>query len=172
MVKIKTSGVNVAGILGIVVVIIGIAVYTLLPRDSFPGSDVISSDQERRAITDDSRQPLVEERIEEVVVTGQYRDFFQGDLEEVASQKRVVLFFDGRNCQTCVLLHENIRNNIQNIPEDVIIFRVPFSSSLELRNQYQVREPGVLVYIDNSTNEIIRTWKNSITLDAILAVVR
>ena len=173
MVRVTTSGINFAGILGIVAVCILLVVYILWPRNPFPGSEVVVSDQERRSIVDDSLLPFEEEVVEEeVIVPGQYRDFFAGDLENLSGSKRIVLFFDGRNCSTCIVLHEDINRNRRNIPEDLIIFRVPFNSSLELRNRYAVSEPGVLVYIDSSSQEVLRTWKNSVTLDAIVAVVR
>ena len=78
---------------------------------------------------------------------------------EIWSGKKVILFFAASRCPSCRNLDEEIINNIKNIPNDIIILKVDYDNSKNLKIKYWVTSQHTLVYIDKDQNLLKKmTW--------------
>lgn len=84
--------------------------------------------------------------------TGQYLDY---STEAVASTEgRKWLFFHAPWCPQCRALESDI--NSQGVPDGVIIFKVDYDTSTQLRQKYGVTLQTTIVEVDDNGNEIAK----------------
>lgn len=78
--------------------------------------------------------------------------------EQFAHQygEKVVLYFWAPWCSTCSSLDDEIQKNDQQVPSGVIVLRVNYDDSEELKNKYQVTTQHTFVQIDDNSNEITK----------------
>ena len=62
--------------------------------------------------------------------------------------KKVVLYFWAPWCSTCAALDNEIAKDPQLIPDDVIILRIPYDSSTELKRKYSIVTQHTFVQVD------------------------
>jgi thiol-disulfide isomerase/thioredoxin len=84
-----------------------------------------------------------------------------------AETGKVVLFFHASWCSTCRALTEDIKANLNAIPENVTILDVDYDTSTELKKKYKVTTQHTLVQVDAAGNQI-KQWKGSPTLAALV----
>jgi thiol-disulfide isomerase/thioredoxin len=87
-----------------------------------------------------------------------------------AENGRVILFFHAPWCPSCRGLENDIISNQNSIPKDLLIMRVDYDSSTELKNKYKVVQQHTLVQVDKDGNAI-RTNKGLYQLDTLESVI-
>ncbi len=80
--------------------------------------------------------------------------------QKLQEHKRVVLFFQASWCSTCYLVEKNFQEHAQQIPADVVIFRVNIDTNKELKAKYNVVAQDELVQINERGKEVSH-WKSS-----------
>lgn len=80
---------------------------------------------------------------------------------------RVVLFFRASWCPTCKALDSNLKTNLDNIPEGIIILDVDYDNSAELKKKYGVTYQHTLVEVDSKGN-MLKKWSGGETLDSVI----
>ena len=87
---------------------------------------------------------------------GRYIDYqTQGQLDGLASSDRW-LNFHADWCPFCQALDKNINENLEQIPDGVVIVKVDFDDNQDLRVRYGVTRQTVIIQIDAQGNEITR----------------
>jgi thiol-disulfide isomerase/thioredoxin len=71
--------------------------------------------------------------------------------------KKRVYFFHASWCPTCKVAHTDITENTFEIPEDVVVFKTDYDTSVELKKQYNVTYQHTFVQVDGAGNEV-STW--------------
>jgi thiol-disulfide isomerase/thioredoxin len=100
--------------------------------------------------------------------TGKYEPYTKAAFEANAARKRI-LFFHASWCPTCKIANEDILNNIDLIPEDVIIFKTDYDNEIELKKKYEITYQHTFVLVD-AKGDIISKW-NGGDLNSILREV-
>lgn len=72
----------------------------------------------------------------------------------LASGKKVALFFHATWCPSCVALNKTITS--EEIPSEVVIFKVDYDTNTELRKKYGVTGQHTIVTIDSNKNMLKR----------------
>jgi thiol-disulfide isomerase/thioredoxin len=88
-----------------------------------------------------------------------------------AETGKVVLFFHASWCTTCRALTEDIKANLNAIPENVTILDVDYDTSSALKQKYKVTTQHTLVQVDAKGNQI-KQWKGSPTLADVVAQIQ
>lgn len=98
----------------------------------------------------------------DTVTAGQYVPFTKGVLDTAKDKKRV-LFFYANWCPTCKPADEDFTNNVNNIPQNVVIVRVNYNDSdtdqdeKDLAKKYGITYQHTYVQIDTAGNEV-KKW--------------
>lgn len=88
--------------------------------------------------------------------SGRYVPYTAADFAAAKGKKRVLFFF-APWCPTCVPTDKNFQTNPDGIPEDVILFKVDYDSSTDLKRKYGITYQHTFVYVDEEGNAI-QTW--------------
>ena len=169
--KFITQGINTAGILGIVFVLLSILlVVVFFNREEVMSVVPIWSDTGRVALppattTDPDAEP---EETEPAPASGVYQTYTPDRLAAVPPEAQTVLFFTSGRCNSCQEVEADILANEAAIPENVYILHVDYDSSLSLRRQYSVVTPHTFVEVD-SLGRLVQRWRGSMSLNSILA---
>ncbi len=99
---------------------------------------------------------------------GAYRNFNPEDLSNADGYNRRIIFFYAAWCPTCRVLDRNLTS--QPIPKDMIIYKVDYDTSTELKQKYGVTYQHTLVQIDANGN-LLKKWGLSNTIEEILEEV-
>ncbi len=70
------------------------------------------------------------------------------------SSKKRWLFFYASWCPDCRDLDENIKDNVGNIPEDIVIFKVDYTKEDALKSKYGVTVQTTIVSVDSTGKKI------------------
>ena len=92
------------------------------------------------------RQPGTQTTVEQTNQDSQYIDYSLVNFNKHQDKNRW-LFFHAKWCHLCVSLEKDIRENLDNIPSDVVIFQVDYDQETELKRQYEVRLQTTVVAI-------------------------
>lgn len=111
-------------------------------------------------ITDTTVQPTV------VEADSRYNPYSLEAFEAATTKKRVLFFF-APWCPTCVPADKAFRNNQNQIPEDVSLFRVDYDSATDLKKKYNVTYQHTYVLVDDADQEI-KKW-NGGGIDELVA---
>ncbi|MEK7181762.1 MAG: thioredoxin domain-containing protein [Patescibacteria group bacterium] len=105
-----------------------------------------------------------------MTTAGKYEAY---DVSKLAFAKdgNVVLFFRASWCPTCRALDANIKENMKNIPQDVMILDVNYDASADLKTKYGVTTQHTLVQVDENGNQITK-WVGSSSLAELLKNVK
>lgn len=104
-----------------------------------------------------------------------YIEYSKSTLENT-NDKRRVLFFYASWCPTCRPTDENIRSNVNKIPEDLVVIRVNYNdpdteeAEKDLAKKYNITYQHTFVQIDENGNEISK-W-NGGQIDEILENIK
>lgn len=80
--------------------------------------------------------------------------------------KKVVLFFHAAWCPTCKAAEKDITERINEIPNDIVILKVDYDTSSELKKKYNITYQHTFVQVDANGNAI--TIWNGGDLDDII----
>lgn len=81
--------------------------------------------------------------------------------------KDIILFFKADWCPSCRVLDSNIKDNLSDIPEDVVILELDYDTETELKKKYGVTTQHTLVQVDTN-GEMIKKWSGGNRLEDIL----
>jgi thiol-disulfide isomerase/thioredoxin len=104
------------------------------------------------------------------MMKGGYMDYDASKLS-FAEKGKVVLFFKASWCPSCIALDADINKNIANIPSDVLILKVDYDNSADLKKKYGVVRQHTLVQVD-ATGAKKALWAGSSDLKALLGEVK
>ena len=96
------------------------------------------------------------------VAASSYQEFSETALSD-SDDKRRVLFFYANWCPTCKAAEQDIQENIDELPDDVVIIRVNYNDTntneneKELARKYAITYQHTFVQID-AENNAIKTW--------------
>lgn len=100
-------------------------------------------------------------------ITPQYFTFSQAKLvESLVDSKTVVLYFHAPWCTTCTSFEQELKGQQSQLPPEVVVLKIDFDTSSDLKKQYNVIYQHTLVLLDKEgkTKEI---WIGG-NLDALL----
>jgi thiol-disulfide isomerase/thioredoxin len=113
------------------------------------------TNQETRQL-DDTGQPPSQTDQSLVAQNNRYQNYSEGAFTAAQDQRRV-LFFYAPWCPTCRPLNQQLSENTNQIPEDVVIFRTNYDTSTKLKNQYGVTYQHTFVQVDRDGNKL-KIW--------------
>ena len=109
---------------------------------------------------------------EEIVIPGKYVTYAgESEVSLAAEDGSAVLFFHASWCPTCRSLERAIKNEENNIPKGLTIFKVDYDSESELKRKYKVAYQHTLIQVDSSLNQISK-WTGSRDLSAIVSKIQ
>ncbi len=83
-----------------------------------------------------------------------YVDYSDSALQQsLADGKKVVLFFHASRCPICRKLDQNIKDQLEQIPVDAVIFKVNYDTENALVQKYGVKIQHTLVSLDSDGNK-------------------
>ncbi len=127
--------------------IVGLTVFILILFFTINGS---------QKETIKSRQVISKPSLKAEVKNGRYIDYDKEAFNNAAGKKRVY-FFHAKWCPTCKAANEEFIQNIDKIPEDVMLFKTDYDTEKELKTQYGITYQHTFVLVDNEGKEI-RKW--------------
>lgn len=68
--------------------------------------------------------------------------------------KKKVLFFSAVWCPTCTVANTDIRDQINDIPDDLVILKVDYDTATDLKEKYGITYQHTFVYVDDNGTEI------------------
>ncbi len=181
----------IIGALVITLVAGGVAAYMMTQRDSaeVDNQDLAMRDESRTAqmeqeamgsdaidtATDDEDDDMMEnedmmddddDMMEESDdEAGQYVEYTPQAYAASADEKRV-LFFHAGWCPTCKAADADIAGRLDEIPEDVVIFKTDYDTETDLKDEYGITYQHTFVQVDEDGNEVTK-W-NGGEMDEIL----
>lgn len=99
--------------------------------------------------------------------SGQYQEY-QDSLLSKAETGRVVLDFRADWCPTCLAFEDNLRENFEELPEDVTILTLDYDTEIDLRRKYGVTMQHTFVQVDSNGEEIKR-WNTSLNVESFVS---
>lgn len=102
------------------------------------------------------KQPQTPTTITETSTVSRYRDYSKSAFDETFGKKRVY-FFHAPWCPTCVPADKEFQANAQQIPEDVVLFKTDYDTSVDLKKEYAITYQHTFVLVDENGNEI-KKW--------------
>ena len=94
-------------------------------------------------------------RTKKETASGQYVAYSPANFTNAESDRRV-LFFKADWCPTCRVLDQDIEENIEDIPDDVVILEADFDEEKELKERYRVATQHTIVLVGSSGEEIAK----------------
>lgn len=100
---------------------------------------------------DDSQAPT-----EEAGANGQYLTYSPANFQATSDQRRV-LFFHASWCPTCKVANEELTENADQLPEDVVVLKTDYDTQTELKQKYGVTYQHTFVQVDEN-GEAVAKW--------------
>lgn len=88
-----------------------------------------------------------------------------------AKDGKVVLFFRASWCPSCRALDADIKTNLSQIPQNVLIMDVDYDKYTDLKKQYGVTYQHTLVQVD-ATGKTVAKWSGSTGLSELVKQVK
>lgn len=86
--------------------------------------------------------------------------------------KTVVLFFHADRCPSCVSLDKDIKNNLKNIPESVVIVKANYDTAKNLKKLYKIKSQNALVVVSKKGKIVARSKGATTTLKDLLKLAK
>lgn len=68
--------------------------------------------------------------------------------------KRKVLFFHANWCPTCKAANQNINDNLDKIPDDVVIIKTDYDKEVDLKKKYGISYQHSFVLVDDNGDQL------------------
>lgn len=94
--------------------------------------------------------------IEEIISDEQYMDYSESAFAAAADQNRV-LFFHATWCPSCQAGDADIKANLDDLPENTVVFKTDYDTYKELKAKYGVTYQHTFVQVD-SGGEALTKW--------------
>lgn len=89
------------------------------------------------------------------IFSDRYLEYSMENFEKNKGKKKV-LFFSAVWCPTCTLANADIREQINDIPENLVILKVDYNIETELKEKYGITYQHTFVYVDDNGQEIAK----------------
>ena len=100
--------------------------------------------------------------------SGLYTEY-SGNLAQYVD-KDIVLFFKAAWCPSCRALDNDIKSNLGDIPENVVLLELDYDTETELKKKYKVTTQHTLVQVDTEGN-LINKWSGGNRLEDVLSQI-
>ena len=119
------------------------------------------------------KKPETAVKQDEGVMTVNGGQYVAYDASKLAFTKdgKVVLFFRASWCPTCRALDADIKANLSQIPQNVLILDVDYDKYTDLKKQYGVTYQHTLVQV-NASGNMIAKWSGSDGLSDLIKQVK
>ncbi len=85
---------------------------------------------------------------------------------DAARNKKRVLYFHAPWCPTCVPTDKEFKTNFDKIPQDVVLFKTDYDTSVELKKKYAITYQHTFVLVDENGNELAK-WNGGAIAELI-----
>lgn len=92
---------------------------------------------------------------------------YSKDAFDSAKGKKRVYYFHAPWCPTCIPTDKEFKANLGSIPEDVVLFKTDYDSSVELKNLFSITYQHTFVLVDDN-GDAIKKW-NGGGIDQLVA---
>ncbi len=140
---------GVVWVIGIILLIGAAFAYVILKPSS--GSDVVENTANSQVDESTETEASQSEDTEDTSVAGQYVAYDEQAFIDGDTQTRL-LFFHASWCPQCQALDESIETD--GVPDGVIIYKVDYDSSQDLRQAYGVTLQTTVVRVDADGNKV------------------
>ncbi len=89
---------------------------------------------------------------------------------EAANDKKRVFFFHASWCPTCKAANQELTENTDKIPSNVIVFKTDYDSEKELKKQYGITYQHTFVSVDKDGKQV-KKW-NGGAIDELIANIQ
>lgn len=162
-------------IIGILVLVIGIGYFATQDKGSKQDSVANTSTETREP--DNTLPPANETETvspeptdTKVASTGAYLPY-SADAVATSNADHILLFFHATWCPSCKALDADIVKNAETIPDGVVIFKVDYDTSTELKQKYGVTTQHSIIEI-NKNGDALSTISHPLTLNAVIATLQ
>jgi len=132
----------------IVLVVVGGLVVANSAKKS--GEEVLPSISRDVPQKNQSAEPVAEQDTEK------YQLYEESKLA-LAKDKKLVLFFHAAWCPTCQQAEGEILDDLDSLPEDLVVLKIDYDSNIALRRKYNVAYQHYFVQVDQNGNEL-KAW--------------
>lgn len=154
------------GLLGFLI-LIGVSVYFIINmRTDINSQSSTANNQKNKLVENDSlvEQEMTNQTEESVQITADSSEtMFEGYQEysltafESSKDKERIYFFHASWCSTCREADNAITSAVDQIPENVVIFKTDYDKELDLKKKYGITYQHTFVLVDEN-GEKIKTW--------------
>ncbi|SRR3989339_195124 len=99
------------------------------------------------------------------VNSSRYINYSKTSFDQMYDKKRVY-FFHANWCPTCKSANEEFIQNINKIPDDVVLFKTDYDTEKELKTQYGITYQHTFVFVDSQGKEI-KKWNGGAITELI-----
>ena len=99
-----------------------------------------------------------------------YQEYSPERFDAAAEEFHRIYFFHASWCPTCRRAHGEFLENLDRIPEDVVIFKLDYDTETQLRREFAITYQHTFVLVDES-NQIIQKWTGG-NLSTLITAVR
>jgi len=147
-----------------IVVIVGIG-FVMFGIDT-PSEEAVTNDDIHTDNTDrDNETNTIRNRDGSVQ---HYQPYSEEVFATLSQEKDIVLFFKASWCPTCKALEDNIQENKNAIPEDLVFLTLDYDTETELKQKYGVTVQHTLVQV-NKSGDAIHKWSGGTTLASVVS---
>lgn len=100
--------------------------------------------------------PTIKMEASQSKTAARYVEYSKEAFDKAINNKRVY-FFHAKWCPTCKIANEEFIQNMDKIPNDVILFKADYDTEKELKTQYGITYQHTFVLVDNEGKEI-KKW--------------
>ena len=94
---------------------------------------------------------------EPVVATSEQYQTYSKQAFDEAADKRRVYFFHAAWCPTCRTASQDLSQHVNQLPEDVVVFKTDYDSETALKQQFGVTYQHTFVQVDEN-GELVKIW--------------
>ncbi len=76
---------------------------------------------------------------------------YDGDVDALKDEN-AILFFHSKTCGSCKTLSDDITENANDIPEDVMVYKVDWDENQDLAKEYGIAKYHTLRYVGSEEN--------------------
>ncbi|MCA9307904.1 thioredoxin family protein [candidate division WWE3 bacterium] len=155
-------------------VVVVFAIFALLLSIRDPKTNTIPTTNETKQQITQTPVQDGEELIPNVETTKQHVNYVEYSDKTVQTflqeGKKVVLFFHAPWCPTCKSFDKELSENLNQLPEDVVVVKTDYDTNTELKKQYGVTYQHTFVQLDQDKNSLNK-WSGG-NLKSFLANIK